>query len=118
VEGFAAFVAAQLMLRSNDRLQMSRKAAWRSCVRVDIWDIGCPMTSGSKSFGAAFFFGGFALLLAGMQLWFGHGAAATSASIAQRVFEAAMMLIGAGVSTAGVRMLSLARAESLKNDGE
>ncbi len=67
------------------------------------------MTSGSKSFGAAFFFGGFALLLAGVQLWFGHSASAVSASLAQRVFEAAMMLVGAGVSTAGVRMLAVAR---------
>lgn len=67
------------------------------------------MMSGRKSFGAAFFFGGFALLLAGVQLWFGHSASAMSAGLLERVFEAALMLIGAGVSTAGVRMLSLAR---------
>jgi hypothetical protein len=67
------------------------------------------MTSGSKSFGGAFFFGGFALLLAGVQLWFGHATSALGASVAQRAFEAMMMLVGAGVSTAGVRMIALAR---------
>jgi hypothetical protein len=67
------------------------------------------MTSSSKSFGAAFFFGGFALLLAGVQLWFAHAAEAVSAPLSHRVFEAALMLAGAAVATAGVRSLKLAR---------
>ncbi|MBL8742542.1 MAG: hypothetical protein JNK04_15650 [Myxococcales bacterium] len=67
------------------------------------------MTSSSKSLGAAFFFGGFALLLLGMQLWFGHATEAMSAALSQRVFEAALMLVGASVATAGVRTFSLAR---------
>lgn len=67
------------------------------------------MTSSSKSFGAAFFFGGFALLLAGTQLWFAHATEAVSTPLSHRVFEAALMLVGAAVATAGVRSFSLAQ---------
>jgi len=59
-------------------------------------------SSGKSAFGAAFFFGGFALLLFGAELWFSH--ASLSSYRVTRALEAMLMVVGAAIATSGIRV--------------
>jgi hypothetical protein len=60
----------------------------------------------SKTFGAAFFFGGLSVAMTGMQLWFASTAMTGSAV---RAFELALIVAGCAVATAGIRATGLGR---------